>query len=173
MRTCSSTLALLLALGFASGALADDARRVVPASRLDLVQSFSPIVKRAAPAVVNVYASRTDKQPRNPLFDDPIFQQFFGRGPGQGGHGPTSRSLGSGVIVDASGLVVTNYHVIDQMTEVKVALADKREVEADIVLRDRRTDLAVLKLKGDGPFPVMDFADSDVLEVGDTPHPRY
>ncbi len=164
MRTRLPALAILLALGGVHGASADEARHV-PLDRTDLVQSFSPVVKRATPAVVNVYASRTDKQPRNPLFDDPIFQQFFGRGPGD--RGPSSRSLGSGVIVDASGLVVTNYHVIDQMTDVKIALADKRELEADIVLRDKRTDLAVLKLKGEGPFPVMEFADSDALEVGD------
>ncbi len=158
------TAAFLLAILPAPGARAQDAVRV-PASRADVAASFSPVVKRAAPAVVNVYASRTDRQPRNPLFDDPIFRQFFGGAPAA--HGPTARSLGSGVIVDASGLVVTNYHVIDQMTEVKVALADKREVEADIVLRDKRTDLAVLKLKGAGPYPVMDFTDSDALEVGD------
>ena len=77
------------------------------------------------------------------------------------------KTLGSGVIVDPSGLVVTNYHVIEGMTEVKVALSDKREFEAQIVLRDPRTDLAVLRLRGGGNFPVLELGDSDALEVGD------
>ena len=78
-----------------------------------------------------------------------------------------SKALGSGVIVDPSGLVVTNYHVIEGMTEVKVALSDQREFEAEIVLRDPRTDLAVLRLKGGEDFPVLELGDSDALEVGD------
>ena len=77
------------------------------------------------------------------------------------------RSLGSGVIVDPAGFVVTNHHVIEGMTEVKVALADKREFEAEIVLRDPRTDLAVLKIKGNENFAALELGDSDALEVGD------
>jgi len=123
------------------------------------------VAKKAQPAVVNVYASRVEKRPRNSLLDDPVFQQFFGGGQRPGN--PSAQSLGSGVIVDASGLVVTNYHVIEDMTDVKVALSDKREFPADIVLRDQRTDLAVLRLKGAVNLPVMDFGDSDTLEVGD------
>ncbi len=116
------------------------------------------------PAVVNVYASRVETMPRNPLFDDPIFRRFFGGG---GDDSRVSKSLGSGVIVDPSGLVVTNYHVIEGMTEAKVALSDKREFEARIVLRDPRTDLAVLRIKGGENFPVLELGDSDALEVGD------
>ena len=78
------------------------------------------------------------------------------------------KSLGSGVIVDASGLVVTNHHVIEGMTQVKVALSDKREFEAEILLRDPRSDLAVLRLKGTSErFPVLEFGNSDNLQVGD------
>ena len=148
--------------------LAQAAEKAVPQSRAEVTLSFAPVVKKAAPAVVNVYASRTDRTPRNPLFDDPIFRHFFGDSPGLRPGGPTAQSLGSGVVVDPSGLVVTNYHVIEGMTDVKVALSDRREFEADIVLRDQRTDLAVLRLKGgNGPFPYMEFDDSDALEVGD------
>jgi Do/DeqQ family serine protease len=121
------------------------------------------VVKKVRPAVVNVYASRVETMPRNPLFDDPIFRQFFGGDSGS----RVSKSLGSGVIVDPSGLVVTNYHVIEGMTQVKVALFDKREFEAQIVLRDPRTDLAVLRLNGAENFPVLELGDSDALEVGD------
>ena len=141
--------------------------REVPLTRSDAILSFAPVVKKAQPAVVNVYASRTDKRPRNPLFDDPIFRRFFGNGGNARPGGPTAQSLGSGVIVDPSGLVVTNYHVIDGMTDVKVALADHREFEAKIVLRDQRTDLAVLRLVGGTNFPYMELGDSDALQVGD------
>src|SRR6202007_259384 len=78
------------------------------------------------------------------------------------------RSLGSGVMVDPSGLVVTNVHVIEGADQVKVSLADKREFEAEIMLKDPRSDLAVLKLKNvHEKFPTLDFANSDELMVGD------
>jgi Do/DeqQ family serine protease len=134
----------------------------------ELRASYAPIVQRVAPAVVNVYAAKVVQQ-RNPLFDDPIFRRFFGA-PGEGGGGGSQlqRSLGSGVIVDASGLVVTNVHVIEGADEVKVSLADKREFEAEIVLKDKRSDLAVLKLKDSHErFPTLAFANSDALAVGD------
>ncbi len=103
---------------------------------------------------------------RNPLLDDPIFRRFFGV-PGQQPE-QMQRSLGSGVMVDPSGLVVTNVHVIEGADQVKVSLADKREFEAEIVLKDSRTDLAVLRLKGaKEKFPTLDFANSDELQVGD------
>ncbi len=140
--------------------------RQVPQTRADVLLSFAPVARKVQPAVVNVYASRTEKQPRNRLFDDPVFRQFFGEGDAPTG-GPTAQSLGSGVIVDPSGLVVTNEHVIEGMTDVKVALADKREVGADVVLRDRQSDLAVLRLKSGSSFPALELADSDEVEVGD------
>jgi Do/DeqQ family serine protease len=138
-------------------------RRVPNAAELRL--SYAPVVQRVAPAVVNVYAAKT-VQTRNPLFDDPIFRRFFGV-PGDS-RNQLQRSLGSGVIVDASGLIVTNVHVIEGADEIKVSLADKREFEASVVLKDPRTDLAVLRIKdGKEKFPFLDFANSDALEVGD------
>ncbi len=161
-------IALALATGAASPSLcAAETIRRPPETQAEVLLSFAPVVRKARPAVVNVYASRTDKRPRNPLFDDPVFRRFFGDGGGPRPGGPTAKSLGSGVLVDPSGLVVTNFHVIDGMTDVRIVLADKRELDADIVLRDQRTDLAVLRVKGGGTFPVMELGDSDALEVGD------
>ena len=138
-------------------------RRVPNAAELRL--SYAPVVQRVAPAVVNVYAAKTVVN-RNPLFDDPIFRRFFGV-PGDAGN-QLQRSLGSGVIVDASGLIVTNVHVIEGADEIKVSLSDKREFEASVVLKDPRTDLAVLRVKdAREKFPVLDFSNSDALEVGD------
>jgi Do/DeqQ family serine protease len=138
-------------------------QRQVPASAGQLELSFAPIVKRVAPAVVNVYAARIVAN-NNPFLADPFFRQFFGAVPRE----QVERALGSGVIVDPAGLVVTNYHVIEGASQVKIALADKREFEADIVLKDQRSDLAVLRVKvAKEQFPTLQFADSDELQVGD------
>ena len=128
-----------LALVLVSAVVATPARaqdRRVPASGAELRLSYAPIVQRAQPAVVNVYAAKT-VQNRNPLLDDPLFRRFFGV-PGQQPE-QMQRSLGSGVMVDASGLVVTNNHVIEGADQVKISLADKREFEAEIVLKDSRS----------------------------------
>jgi Do/DeqQ family serine protease len=159
------TAALLAAIALAGIAVASAQQRQVPTAA-ELRLSYAPVVQRVAPAVVNVYAAKVI-QNRNPLFDDPIFRQFFGMQGGGGGR-QVQRSLGSGVIVDSSGLIVTNVHVIEGADEVKVALADKREFEAEIVLKDKRSDLAVLRIKdAHERFPVLEFANSDALEVGD------
>jgi Do/DeqQ family serine protease len=159
-------LAAVLVLPVLAGVNQSYAQQV-PTSRPVMQQSFSPVVKMAAPSVVNVYGTRQEQRGQNPFQDDPFFRRFFGdRGFGV----PQERvqqSLGSGVIVDASGLVMTNHHVIEGMSEVKVSLSDKREFEAEIILRDPRTDLAVLRLKGAPSLPALPLGDADALEVGD------
>ncbi len=142
----------------------------VPTSKAEITLSFAPVVKSVVPAVVNVYASRIVAQPSSPFGDDPLFRRFFGGGDGL--RGPTRQrqlqSLGSGVIVDPSGIIVTNNHVIKDADAVRVALADRREFDADIVLKDEKTDLAVLRIRGaQGTFPALTLGDSDKLEVGD------
>src|ERR1700710_757912 len=163
MTMIRSLAALLISVVVALPALAQDRR--VPASPAELRLSYAPIVQHVQPAVVNVYAAKV-VQDHNPLLDDPIFRRFFGV-PGQQPE-QMQRSLGSGVMVDPSGLVVTNVHVIEGADQVKVSLSDKREFEAEIVLKDSRTDLAVLRLKdAHEKFPTLDFANSDELMVGD------
>jgi Do/DeqQ family serine protease len=161
IRLASAFFAILLGLLLAA---AQDRRP--PSSAAEVRMSYAPIVQRTAPAVVNVHAAKTSES-RNPLFDDPIFRRFFGPGFGVPRE-HMQRSLGSGVIVDPAGLIVTNNHVIEGASEVKVALADKREFEAEIVLKDSRTDLAVLRIRnGRERFPALDLGNSDELQVGD------
>jgi len=160
----SCVLAAAIAVAAVLPAAAED--RKVPSSAAQLQLSYAPIVQRVAPAVVNVYASHVVEN-QNPFLADPFFRQFFGSGGGMP-RAQVERSLGSGVLVEAAGLVVTNYHVIEGASEVKIALADKREFPADIVLKDQRSDLAVLRIKGANErFPTLEFANSDELQVGD------
>jgi len=142
----------------------------VPASREQIKQSFSPVVKAAAPAVVNIYTKRFVRTAASPLFADPFFRRFFGDSLPPGAvQERVQRSLGSGVIVATDGTVITNHHVIKDADEVTVVLADRREYEARIVGSDERTDLAVLRIdpaKGE-TLPVLPMGDSDGIEVGD------
>ena len=162
MKSLSAALAFLAAFA-AAPVLAQTA--VVPQSKAELQYSFAPVVRQVAPAVVNVYATRKVEQQVNPLFADPQFRQFFG-----GGIEPPARmqsSLGSGTIVDPSGVIVTNHHVIQGATDVKVALSDRREFEADVVLKDERTDLAIIRIRQKGTYPFAQIGDSETLQVGD------
>lgn len=143
--------------------------RVVPPSREAVQYSYAPIVRKAAPAVVNVYVSTRVRSFSSPFAGHPMFRRFFGD---EGGV-PNDRiqsSLGSGVIVSSDGVVITNTHVVKARgeTEIRVALSDKREFPARVLAQDEKTDIAVLKIEGGGgDFPYMKFEDSDSLEVGD------
>ncbi len=139
-------------------------QRVVPQNRAVLQNSFAPLVKRAAPAVVNVYAERMVRQ-QSPFAGDPFFERFFGQL--DRGRSRKQSSLGSGVIVDPSGIIVTNNHVIDGADEIKIASADGREFDSRVLLKDERVDLAILKIDGEAPFAALEYSDSDRLEVGD------
>jgi len=149
--------------GGASAPLPEVQRRI-PFSQGEIQLSFAPLVAQISPSVVNVYAARRIER-RSPFAGDPFFDQFFGdefRGPPR-----VQSSLGSGVIVSRDGLVVTNNHVIDGADEVRIALADGREHDSRVVLRDERSDLAVLQINDGGEFPALAFGNSDALETGD------
>jgi len=138
--------------------------KVLPQSQMEMQLSFAPLVKQTAGAVVNVYAERVVQQ-QSPFAGDPFFQQFFGqRMPNRT---EKQSSLGSGVIVEANGTIVTNNHVIDGADDIKVALSDGREFPCKVVLKDEQVDLAVLKIDVKEEFPVLPIGDSDAVEVGD------
>ncbi len=134
--------------------------------------SFAPAVQRVMPSVVNIFSSRkvkTDIQNVQPFFNDPFFRRFFGdefRGRPQVPPERQERSLGSGVIVSSDGYILTNNHVVDGATDIKVSLSDKREYTARVVGTDSKTDLAVLKIDQAG-LPKVNFGDSKKVQIGD------
>jgi Do/DeqQ family serine protease len=135
--------------------------RRAPADAASMKLSFSPVVKKAAPAVVNVASRRVVQRRVDPFWD------FFMGGGGQGGS-QVQGSLGSGAIVRADGVIITNHHNIDGMSDITVQLADRREFPATVLLDDPRADLAVLKIDTKGEkLPVMAIDDQDQMEVGD------
>jgi Do/DeqQ family serine protease len=137
----------------------------VPASQAEITLSFAPVVKQAGPAVVNIYASRVVETRLSPFAGDPFFDRLFRD---FGAPRPeVQNSLGSGVIVSADGLVVSNHHVVEAATDITVVLHDNREYRAEVVLSDRDNDLAVLKLADAAGLPVLPFRDSDGVEVGE------
>ncbi len=143
--------------GFNGGPLSEQQRKV---PEQGYKASFSPIVKAVAPAVVNVYATGVVRQQV-----DPFWQMFYGIQPRQ----QVQKSLGSGVIVRANGIVVTNNHVIEGAQQFMVVLSDRREYPAKVLLADPRSDLAVLKIdtKGGETFPTLAIDDGRDQQVGD------
>lgn len=160
-RRAALILGLLASLPAASPALAE-AR--VPSSQLEINLSFVPLVKQAAPAVVNIYARRVVQQSASPFGDDPLFGQMFrdfGMRP------RVQNSLGSGVILSGDGIVVSNYHVVGMATDIRVVLNDRREYSAQVLLADEDSDLAILQLQDAQDMPFLEFRDSDTVEVGE------
>jgi len=128
------------------------------------VGSYHEAVQRAAPSVVNIFTSKEIRSPRHPLLNDPIFRRFFGEQlPDEA---QRASSLGSGVIVSATGFVLTNHHVVEAADEIEVALADGKKLLAKVVGNDPETDLAVLRVNAEN-LPAITFGSSDALKVGD------
>ena len=147
------------------------------------MESFADIVDDIAPAVVNISTSKAiagggqggeeafpfPQPPPGSPFED-FFREFFDRerSPEQAPQTRRTSSLGSGFVVDPEGYVVTNNHVIAEADEIQVVFSDEKSYEAELIGKDTKTDLALLKIKdSDGPFPSVEFADSDAVRVGD------
>ena len=162
MMIMKTSTAIVLALTLAACGQPSDTKaqdgvfaenRVVPGDALAMKSSFAPVVRTAAPAVVNV-AGRGVQQVRDPFWGIPGQRQ--------------TGSVGSGVIVRPDGVVVTNYHVINGMQEIKVVLNDRREFPARVILADERSDIAVLQLEGVGEsLPTLNIDDREEQQVGD------
>ncbi len=157
--------AVLIALTLMMGTQAPAETRV-PQSGAEISLGFAPLVKQAAPAVVNIYAKIiTQAQARTPFASDPFFNDFF-----RNFANPRPRvqnSLGSGVILSEDGIVVSNYHVVGMATEIRVVTTDRREYEAEVILADQASDLAILQLKQAEELPFLRLRDSDRVEVGE------
>ncbi len=164
MKTRSLAIALALTLaacGQSNDTKAQDGvfaeNRVVPGDALSMKSSFAPVVRTAAPAVVNVSARGVQR------VQDPFWSMF-----GQGPRAQQVGSVGSGVIVRADGVVVTNYHVINGMQQIRVVLNDRREFDARIILADERSDIAVLQLEGvSDRLPTLNIDDREEQQIGD------
>jgi serine protease Do len=130
--------------------------------------SFAPIVKKAAPSVVNIYSTRIVREPQ--MMDNPFLRQFFGDQMPQENRARTRKeqSLGSGVIVSSDGYILTANHVVSGAEEIKVAIADNDKIEytAKVIGTDPQTDVAILKINATG-LPAITLGDSEQLEVGD------
>ncbi|MFW8635084.1 trypsin-like peptidase domain-containing protein [Cribrihabitans pelagius] len=161
IRAALTILALALAL---PAAVSAETR--VPQSQSEISLGFAPLVKEASPAVVNIYAKIVTRvQRRSPFASDPFFDDFF-----RGFAEPRPRvenSLGSGVILSADGIVVSNYHVVGSATEIRVVTADRREYDARVILGDKASDLAILQLQGAEGLPHLELRNSDRVEVGE------
>jgi Do/DeqQ family serine protease len=152
---------------FAPIAVADTtaADTVVPKSQREIALGFAPLVRDAAPAVVNIYAQFVREESASSFARDPFFSQFFD---GFGVQRPAvQNSLGSGVILSADGIVVSNYHVVGMATDIRVVLTDRREFTAELLLADEESDLAILRLLEADNLPYLELRDSDSVEVGE------
>jgi S1-C subfamily serine protease len=138
----------------------------VPQSAAQVQLSFVPVVKQAAPAVVNIYAKVMREVRPTPLQSDPFFERFF-CDPLTDRQPRVQNSLGSGVILSAAGIVVSNYHVVGMATDIRVVLTDRREFSARVLLGDEHSDLAILKIDAPDALPFLDLQASDSVEVGE------
>lgn len=157
---CIVMVGLLAGQGLAQS----DATPRVPNSTAEISLSFAPVVKEAAPAVVNIYARRVVQTRRSPFEGDPFFGGLF-----RDFSAPRPRvqnSLGSGVIVSPDGFVVSNYHVVGQADDIRVVLNDRREYQARVLIGDEESDLAILKIEAED-MPFLELRDSDTVEVGE------
>lgn len=154
-------IALIVAVAFCGPLVA---QQRIPQSPIEMQLSFAPLVKQAAPAVVNIYAKRiTQTRQKNAFMSNPFFEKLFD----EPMEPRVQNSLGSGVILSSDGIVVSNYHVVGMATEIRVVLNDRREFSARVLLGDKASDLAILQLEGQVDLPSLELRSSDDVEVGE------
>jgi Do/DeqQ family serine protease len=163
-------IAALAVMNHANAPVAVVARADTNTQRLtQLSNSFADVIEKASPAVVEISMTRvikaSEQQTNNPFLSDPFFRQFFG-GQGMRPRDQREQGLGSGVIISPSGYIVTNNHVVDKATSLKVSLSDGRDFPAKLVGADPQTDVAVIKISAND-LPTLPFANSDGARVGD------
>ncbi|TCK98875.1 Do/DeqQ family serine protease [Shimia isoporae] len=155
-------LAIALSMAIAVPAVAETR---IPQSQAEISLGFAPLVKEAAPAVVNIYAKQVVQARQSPFSGDPFFDQFFRN---FGNTRPqVQNSLGSGVILSQDGIVVSNYHVVGMSTDIRVQLKDRREYKAKVLLADEESDLAILQIENVTDLPFLRLRNSDSVEVGE------
>jgi serine protease Do len=138
-------------------------------NQVNFENGFAPVVKRALPAVVSISSSKLVKTAGGsefPFSEDPLFRQFFGNQFNMQPRQEREHSLGSGVVISPDGYILTNNHVVDQATDIKVTFLDKRELKARVIGKDPQTDLAVLKV-GARDLQALPLGDSSKMEAGD------
>lgn len=158
---------ILLNSVYGAPATAKEQPKEVPHLPEKITLSYAPILKKVAPAVVNIYTALHSKAalPDSPLLKDPFFRQFFERVHPE--YGPEQVALGSGVLINKEGFILTNCHVIEDADKIQVILSDKREFIAKIVSMDKRSDLALLKIESKEELPYLTVNAHENLEVGD------
>ena len=164
-------LASCMALGTVSSVLLPEVRALAAPSRLARQSFVADAVARSGPAVVTLETARTVERSALSglppgLLRDPLFRRLF-QAPGSKSQSRVQRGQGSGVIFDAKGLLLTNAHVVEGAETLSVELTDGRRVTGSVVGTDSLTDLAVVRLDGEGPWPTAVLGDSDRLRVGD------
>lgn len=158
-------LAILSVMLASALALPAEAQTRMPVSQAEIQPGFAPLVRQAAPAVVNINAKRVVAVRSSPFAGDPYFQGLF--------HDlgtirrQVQNSLGSGVILSSDGIVVSNYHVVGEATDIRVVMTDLCEYSASVILADEESDLAILRLDGASDLPTFSHRDSDSVEVGE------
>jgi len=167
-----ATLIAILLVGSAVTARIGRAQTGDTGGQVSFTSGFAPVAKKVLPAVVNIASSKTirfsDQGSQSPFFSDPFFRQFFGDGSSSSRmpREQRERSLGSGVIVNADGYILTNSHVVAGADEITISLGDKREFKGRVVGTDPKTDVAVVKIEAKG-LPVLAFGDSSKVQVGE------